>query len=92
MIGTGKQDPGTAPQARGTGPAMDAAAAADLDGRIWRKSSWSAYNGNCVAIARLRAGQVGVRDTKDPAGPVLRFSRASWEVFVERVKSGELDA
>jgi uncharacterized protein DUF397 len=55
----------------------------------WKKSSYSAANGDCVETAVLGAGVVGVRDSKDPAGPVLRFSADSWAAFVsETRKSG----
>lgn len=50
----------------------------------WRKSSRSAGHGQCVEV---RGGQViQVRDSKDPSGPVLRFTAAEWAVFVARVK------
>lgn len=52
----------------------------------WRKSSWSTYNGNCVEVAGLQGGLVGVRDTKD-AGPVLLFSSPAWRSFVARIKN-----
>jgi hypothetical protein len=56
---------------------------------VWRKSSWSSYNGNCVAVARLDGGLVGVRDTKQEGlGQVLVFDGAAWSSFVTSVKSG----
>jgi hypothetical protein len=53
----------------------------------WRKSSFSAYNGNCVEVADLGVGAVGVRDSKAGLhGPVLQFSRADWIAFLVDVK------
>jgi Domain of unknown function (DUF397) len=55
----------------------------------WRKSTYSAYNGNCVEVADLGAGRIGVRDSKAGAGsPVLQFSRADWAGFLASVKDG----
>jgi hypothetical protein len=54
----------------------------------WRKSSYSGGAGNCVEIAGGLPGAVGVRDSKDPAGPALVFSPRVWRAFVAKVKSG----
>jgi hypothetical protein len=48
----------------------------------WRKSSYSASQGSCVEVARVGDGDVGVRDSKDPGGPVQRFTRVGWASFV----------
>jgi Domain of unknown function (DUF397) len=49
-------------------------------------------NGNCVEIARLLTGRIGVRDTKDNgAGPVLVFTGAEWEAFIAGAKEGQFD-
>lgn len=57
----------------------------------WRKSSYSGGNGNCVEVAVGDGGQVGVRDSKDPSGPVLVVSRSQWAAFLTAVREGELD-
>lgn len=49
---------------------------------IWRKSSHSGgEGGNCVEVARL-APEVGVRDSKDRTGAVLRFAPKAWAAFL----------
>ncbi|MEU1251601.1 DUF397 domain-containing protein [Micromonospora arida] len=53
----------------------------DLIGALWRTSSRSG-NGECVEVADNLPGVVGVRDSKDPAGPVLVFVPAAWRAFV----------
>ncbi|WP_436758135.1 DUF397 domain-containing protein [Streptosporangium sp. V21-05] len=58
----------------------------------WRKSSLStADSSNCVEVADLPAGGRAVRDSKDPSGPMLRFTSGEWSAFVEGVRGGEFD-
>jgi hypothetical protein len=54
----------------------------------WVKSSYSGtQGGNCVEVAgQADAGRVLVRDSKNAAGPVLRFSRADWRRFAASIK------
>lgn len=52
----------------------------------WRKSSHSNPSGNCVETARLPSGWVAVRDSKDPGGPVLVFTRRQWAAFLRTVR------
>ena len=52
----------------------------------WRTSSLSRSNGNCVEVGS-GPGAVGVRDTKDRGGPVLKFSGQTWGRFVAGLKA-----
>jgi uncharacterized protein DUF397 len=58
--------------------------------RGWFKSTFSGVSGNCVEVA-FAAGDVAVRDSKDPAGPALRFTAAEWLAFLAGVRAGEFD-
>jgi hypothetical protein len=60
-------------------------------GLSWIKSSLSFSNGNCVEVASLPDGGVGVRDSKDPSGPVLRFTPDEWHAFLGGAQNGEFD-
>ncbi|MFF5110664.1 DUF397 domain-containing protein [Streptosporangium sp. NPDC000509] len=54
---------------------------------MWRKSSLSGGNGDCVEVADL-GDAVAVRDSKDPEGPKLVFARNAWTAFVTDLKNG----
>ncbi len=53
----------------------------------WRKSSYSANQGDCVEVAALPDGGRAVRDSKDKAGPILTFTSAAWREFLQAVKT-----
>jgi hypothetical protein len=61
-------------------------------GLNWVKSSLSFSNGNCVEVASLPGGGVGVRNSRDAEGPVLRFTLGEWHAFIGGVQIGEFDA
>ena len=57
----------------------------------WVKSSLSFANGNCVEVASLTDGQIGVRNSRDSEGPVLRFTPDEWHAFLGGARNGEFD-
>jgi hypothetical protein len=61
-----------------------------VERNVWRKSSRSGSNGQCVEV-RDRGDAVDVRDSKDRSGPVLVFTSAEWAAFVAGAKAGEFD-
>jgi hypothetical protein len=60
-------------------------------GSYWVKSSLSFSNGNCVEVASLPDGGVGVRNSRDSEGLVLRFTSDEWHAFLGGVRNGEFD-
>lgn len=57
---------------------------------VWRKSTRSSAMANCVEAAGLDDGRA-VRDSKDPAGPMLRFTAAAWSAFIWGIRTGDFD-
>lgn len=56
----------------------------------WRKSSHSGESTQCVEVADLGPA-IGVRDSKNPDGPSLSLSPATFRGLVGRVRAGRLD-
>jgi hypothetical protein len=54
----------------------------------WERS-YACTEANCVEISL--AIEVLVRDSKDPEGPVLRFTSDEWQAFLEGVTAGQFD-
>ncbi len=68
----------------------------------WHKASHSSDGSNCVEVtvtydtadAGHKAGAEKLylmRDSKNPDGPVLKFTQAEWDAFILGVKDGEFD-
>ncbi|MFI0239223.1 DUF397 domain-containing protein [Streptomyces sp. NPDC016845] len=61
-----------------------------LSGARWRRSSRSTGANNCVETAPLTSGHtaqlVGVRDSKNIAGPALLFTPSAWEGFIDSLR------
>ncbi len=63
----------------------------ELARTAWRASSYSAASGNCVEVAQLASGHRAVRDSKNPAGPVLTCTLAQWFAFTTGVRAEQFD-
>lgn len=56
----------------------------------WIKSSASNPSGNCVEVTKAD-GWILMRDSKNPAGPVLRFTWAELDAFFQGAAMGQFD-
>ena len=63
----------------------------DMDQILWRPSSRSFGESECVEVGKTPTGVVGIRDSKDRTGPVLWFRGNAFGQFVEAIKRGEFD-
>ncbi|WP_433193851.1 DUF397 domain-containing protein [Nocardia sp. CA-107356] len=63
----------------------------DLSGVNWFKSSHSSGQTECVEVAWLDGGGIGVRDSKNPTGPALIFTPGEWDAFTAGVTDGEFN-
>lgn len=56
----------------------------DMSDAQWFKSSRSSKASECVEVAFVgsSAAHVGVRDSKNPAGPALIFTARQWDAFL----------
>lgn len=59
---------------------------------IWVKSSYCGEAGACVEVADSEGCDlIHVRDSQDPSGPVLDFSRGTWSAFIDGIRSGDFE-
>ncbi|WP_328687758.1 DUF397 domain-containing protein [Streptomyces phaeochromogenes] len=66
--------------------------ASALQDVTWIKSQHSAMEGNCVEMAVLPGGEVALRNSRDPEGPALIYTRAEIAAFLAGAQGGEFDA
>ncbi|HEY6073135.1 MAG TPA: DUF397 domain-containing protein [Anaerolineales bacterium] len=57
----------------------------------FHKSTASSSNQGCVDVKTCTCDEVLVRDSKDPDGPVLTFTRDEWTAFLAGVKGEEFE-
>jgi Domain of unknown function (DUF397) len=65
--------------------------ASEREGLTWLKAQSSTANGQCVEIAAA-LGNIAVRDSKDPDGPVLVYTPSEFRAFLDGARNGEFDA
>ncbi len=69
-----------------------AASAGDIPGITWQKSRRSNPSGNCVEMARLADGSgFALRNSRDPYGPALIYTRDEIEAFIQGAADGDFD-
>ncbi|GAA1459784.1 DUF397 domain-containing protein [Nocardiopsis exhalans] len=54
----------------------------------WRKSSYSADQGNCVETALRDSGEVRLRDSSRPNDTTLGFGPCEWTALLQHVMGG----
>lgn len=57
----------------------------------WIKSRHSNATGNCVELAALADGSVALRNSREPDGPALVYTKAELAAFLAGAKDGEFD-
>jgi Domain of unknown function (DUF397) len=65
--------------------------AAELGDVRWLKSQHSNPNGACVELAALSTGEIAMRNSRFPGGPVLVYTHAEITAFLAGAKDGEFD-
>jgi hypothetical protein len=67
--------------------------ATELPVSRWVKSRFSNQNGNCVELGELPDGAgIAVRNSRDPEGPALVYTRDEIEAFIRGAAAGDFDA
>ncbi|MEU0499947.1 DUF397 domain-containing protein [Nocardia sp. NPDC005998] len=64
---------------------------ASNSGARWFTSARTTGGKDCVEVAHLDGGMVGMRDSKNPTGPALIFTASEWDAFTAGVNDGEFD-
>lgn len=72
-------------------PTRNGMPAGDLGEVTWQKSGRSNPSGNCVELAGLPGGDVAVRNSRDPYGPALIYTRDELAAFIDGARDGDFD-
>jgi hypothetical protein len=56
----------------------------------WIKARKSSNGGQCVEIRR-NGESIEIRDSKDRSGPILRFTAAEFDAFLDGARRAEFD-
>lgn len=64
----------------------------ELSTATWRKAAKSGSNGgDCLEVAPLSDGRVGIRDTEARDKAPFVVSASVWDAFIDGAKKGEFD-
>jgi len=72
-------------------PSRNGVPASQLGAVTWQKSRRSNPSGNCVELAGLPDGGVAVRNSRDPYGPALVYTRDELAAFIAGARDGDFD-
>lgn len=72
-------------------PTRNGMPAPDLGTVTWQKSRRSNPSGNCVEVAGLPDGDIAVRNSRDPQGPALIYTRDELAAFIAGARDGDFD-
>jgi Domain of unknown function (DUF397) len=70
----------------------DQSSAVAREGRFRKSSRSGSAGGNCVEIGRVDTTTFGVRDSKNPIGPVLAVDIERGHAFLHAIKSDSFTA
>lgn len=57
----------------------------------WLKARSSTANGHCLEVAAA-VGNIAIRDSKDPDGPILIYTPPEFRAFLDGARNGEFDS
>lgn len=64
---------------------------ASLEGASWRKSSYSAGEGECIEIADVPSQDgIAVRDSKNPSGPAIVLAATAFATLIGAIQDDSL--
>ena len=56
----------------------------------WIKAKSSTVDGQCVELAQIDEG-IAVRNSRHPEGPVLIYTKAEFQAFLQGAQNGEFN-
>ncbi|WP_411140946.1 DUF397 domain-containing protein [Streptomyces sp. x-80] len=65
--------------------------ASSIPNVVWKKSRKTMEEGDCVETAALPGGGVAIRNSREPDGPALVYTRKEMIAFIDGVKGNEFD-
>jgi hypothetical protein len=71
-------------------PGVMAVSDAERARLAWQKARASTSYGACVELAAT-AGGVAMRDSKDPDGPILLYTRTEFKAFLDGARNGDFN-